>query len=335
MAFETEEYNSIVRGSEIIAGDWLHLKHSDNVLIVTTENHLEEVQILKSCFSAITGNVDLMVLEDKGKHIGVFFDKNETVFDSYQTIVGATDYSLVTTKAVKRAIGSGSKYLSLPLSTNNGKSMLGFDFIQMDTKKSKWMANVIKKYVDQASIIDVRTEAGTDIRFCKRGRSAGFFNGDVRDGKGFSSASIEVYVPIEEDKTEGVAVFDGSLGYIGRIEEPFRVRFENGRIVDIEDTPDGRRLREYIESFNDSEMYVAAEFGIGLNTFSQCVGNCYIEDESAYGTYHIGFGRNIALGGHQEAGGHFDVVTLQPDIYADNRLIVEKGKIIVPEPQVY
>lgn len=50
-------------------------------------------------------------------------------------------------------------------------------------------------------------------------------------------------------------------------------------------------------------MVVAAEFGIGLNTHSRCAGNCYIEDESTYGTFHIGFGRNIALGGVQDASG--------------------------------
>lgn len=82
-------------------------------------------------------------------------------------------------------------------------------------------------------------------------------------------------------------------------------------------------------------MYVAGEFGIGLNSYSKCRGKCYIEDESAYGTFHIGFGRNIALGGVHEATSHFDLVALEPDIYADNRKIMEKGKIIIPEPQVY
>ena len=55
-----------------------------------------------------------------------------------------------------------------------------------------------------------------------------------------------------------------------------------------------------MESFGDKEIYCAAELGIGLNTKSKCEGICYIEDESTYSTFHIGFGRNIALGGRHE-----------------------------------
>ena len=44
---------------------------------------------------------------------------------------------------------------------------------------------------------------------------------------------------------------------------------------------------------------------------------------------------HLALGGTQEASGHFDLVTHDPDIYADNRKLMERGKIILPEPAIY
>ena len=92
-----------------------------------------------------------------------------------------------------------------------------------------------------------------------------------------------------------------------------------------------RRMADY----KDERIYIGGEFGIGLNSYSKCLGNCYIEDESAYGTFHIGLGRNLALGGKQNANGHFDLVCLEPDIYTDNRQIMQQGKIIIPEPAVY
>ncbi|MGI6602010.1 MAG: peptidase, partial [Saccharofermentanales bacterium] len=58
----------------------------------------------------------------------------------------------------------------------------------------------------------------------------------------------------------------------------------------------------------------------------------YIEDESAYGTFHVGFGRNLALGGTLEANGHYDLVSHRPSIYVDNRQIMDDGIIIIPEP---
>ena len=109
-----------------------------------------------------------------------------------------------------------------------------------------------------------------------------------------------------------------------------------GRIVEIEDNASGRRLKQFLARFHDPEnMVVAAEFGIGLNTHSRCAGNCYIEDESTYGTFHIGFGRNIALGGVQDASGHYDLVTHAPCIYVDNRMIMDHGQLTVLEPSIY
>ena len=213
--------------------------------------------------------------------------------------------------------------------------MLSYDFITMDTKKSKMMAMVVMKYISNSSMIQITTKAGTNLKVSKQGRNPGFFNGVVKDGNGYSSASFEIYVPIEESKTEGIMVVDGSLGYLGKPQNPIKIKFSGGKIIEIEQNSGGKALKEYIEKYKDSNMYIASEFGIGLNSYSKCRGNCYIEDESSYGTFHIGLGRNIALGGIQEASGHFDLVSLEPDIYADNRRIMQQGRFIVPEPQIY
>lgn len=323
------------RGARIIIQDWVNVKPWDKLLIVTTKEHLPEARMLRKYAVHRARSVNSLIVENKGKHVGVFFDANEEVFDPYTAIIAATDYSLVTTKAAKRAIKKKKKFLSLPLSTNDGRSMLEYDFLTMDTKKSRLMAKVVMKYLRQSTIIHVTTPAGTDMKFYKEGRNPGFFNGVLKDGKGYSSASIEVYIPIEETRTEGIMVVDGSLGYIGRADEPTRLVFKEGRITEIEETPTGQRLKAYMEEYRDSRIYIGGELGIGLNSYSKCLGNCYIEDESAYGTFHVGVGRNLALGGKQNANGHFDLVCLEPDIYTDNRQIMQKGKIIIPEPEVY
>lgn len=120
------------------------------------------------------------------------------------------------------------------------------------------------------------------------------------------------------------------------MDRPVRIALRGGRIVEIEDSPSGRRLKDFLSRFHDPEnMVIAAEFGIGLNTHSHCDGNCYIEDESTYGTFHIGFGRNIALGGVQDASGHYDLVTHNPTIYVDNRMIMDHGELTILEPLIY
>lgn len=322
-------------GARIIVNRWMKLRPWDRLMIVAGEKHMEEARALERQARKRTASVTLFLVERQGQHVGVFFDEHPDIFAPYNAVIAATDYSLVTTRAAKEVIRRKAKFLSLPLSTNNGESMLTFDFLQMDVKKSKLMARVIMKYLREASRIRITTRLGTELTLMKRGRLPGFFNGVVTDGGGFSSASIEVYIPVEEDGTDGVMVLDGSLGYIGESKEPTKVYFQGGRIVGVEDTPTGKRLSAYLKSYRDPGIYVAGELGIGLNSYAKCLGRCYIEDESAYGTFHIGVGRNLALGGKHTANGHFDLVAHEPDLFADNRKLIEAGKIIVPEPVFY
>ena len=226
--------------------------------------------------------------------------------------------------------------MSLPLSTSNGQSLLSYDFLNMSLPKSRIMASIIMACYQNARHIHVTTELGTNLDFNIEGRVPGFFNGCCHDGKGLSSASVEVYVAPVESDTNGTLILDGSMGYIGIVDSPVRVELRGGRIVEIEDNASGRRLKQFLARFHDPEnMVVAAEFGIGLNTHSRCAGNCYIEDESTYGTFHIGFGRNIALGGVQDASGHYDLVTHAPCIYVDNRMIMDHGQLTVLEPSIW
>ena len=317
------------RGAEIVTEKWLNLDSRDVLLIVTDDSHADEAQLLKQFARKKGCRTDIMITRQSGKMVGIYFDETPDAFDDYTIIIGATDYSLVTTRAAKNAIRQGKKFLSLPLHTNDGRSMLEYDFLLCDTEQSKMLAQKLTDILHTAKEIHVTTPIGSDMYFYKKDRHCKFFNGNVDDCDGYSSASIEVYVPIEETKTHGVLFPDGSYGYAGKIECPFRVIFENGRITEIEDSPFGNILKEFIDDYNAEKMYIASEFGIGLNSLSRCKGNCYIEDESSLGTFHIGFGRNLALGGNMEASGHFDLTMFSPDIYADNIKIMEKGKIII------
>lgn len=326
----------IQHGAAIIIGNWVRLRAKERLLIVSSQKYLPEVHALKAAAQAVDGQADVLLLDDLHEQVGQYFDDREDAFDPYDAVIGATEYSLITTRAVKRVIARKNRFLSLPLSTNNGKSMLSYDFLNMSLPKSRIMASIIMRCYVNASKLHVTTELGTKLDFSIEGRTPGFFNGCCHDGKGLSSASVEVYVAPIETETNGTLVLDGSMGYIGVVSSPVRVEIRNGRITEIEDNESGRRLQEFLRRFRDPEnMRVAAEFGIGLNTHSHCDGNCYIEDESTYGTFHIGFGRNIALGGEQDASGHFDLVTHAPTIYVDNRMIMDRGQLTVLEPSIY
>lgn len=326
---------NIQRGAEIIIRDWVRLRGRERLLIVSSRRYTAEAEALRQAAERISSHVDLLMLDELSMYVGMYFNDREDAFDAYDAVIGASEYSLITTKAVKRAISRRKRFLSLPLSTNDGTSLLSYDFLRMDTAKSKIMAAAMLDYYRSASKVNIKTSLGTDLQLSIKGRKAGFFNGCCRDGNGLSSASVEVYTSIVENSTQGTFVLDGSMGYIGIVKSPVAIRLCGGKITEIENNESGRRLKEYIRRFQDARMYTASEFGIGLNTYSRCLGRCYIEDESAYGTFHIGFGRNIALGGVQDAVGHFDLVAHNADIYVDNQMVMDQGKITILEPHIY
>lgn len=313
----------------------MKIRRGESVLIITDKSHRREMLAVEHHAKQLGARVRMLFIPRSKNNVSEYLLSLSELIQQNDVIFGATHYSLVTTEAVKMAVKGGSRFLSLPLATNDGRSLLEYDFMTMDTGKSRFVAKALLEFINQSDYLRVEAASGTRLTFRKIGRRGSYFNGTAKDGKGFASSSFEVYVPIEETETEGHAIVDGSLGYLGKVREPFAIRLDGGRLVEIEQNTDGKRLSEYMKGFCDERIYHATEFGIGLNFYAKCDGNCYIEDESAYGTFHIGFGRNIALGGGFEANGHFDVVFRDPTIYADNRMIMEQGVIIPAVPPVW
>jgi leucyl aminopeptidase (aminopeptidase T) len=320
---------SISQGAEIVVSRWLKVREGDTLLIITDEDHTEEAFEMKHHAEKRGAFVLITVIPRESPQSGKYFDRMVGLLMQTDIIVGATKYSLITTQGVYDAVASGARFLSLPLYTQKGESMLKYDAITMDPDETKEMAEKIVRFLNKCETIRVTTKLGTNITFRKRNRTASFFNGEVVKERRVGSSSFEAYVAIEENHTNGVVLLDGSMGYIGAVSQPFNIQIRNGRIAEMEKNQDSIHLKEYIDSFGDPDMFNASEFGIGLNKKSRCIGESYVEDESAYGTFHIGFGRNIALGGKLYANGHYDLVIREPDIYAGDVKIMEQGTLIL------
>ncbi|MEG0753027.1 MAG: peptidase [Angelakisella sp.] len=318
---------NIEKGAAIIVDDWLQAKADEVLHFITDENHVAEAKAFEEAALHRGAITKITYLRSEDVQKGEVLEEIRNIMSYSDAIVGATDYSFVTTNAVQYALQRGARFISIPMHTNDGRSLFTYSFMGMSPKLAERMARPVLKALNRARTIRVTTELGTDITFAKEGRTAALFNGAAAKRRSFGSASFEVYVPIEETKTNGRMVLDGSLGYLGLVSQPVSLDFEAGYLTRIEQNSDGQRLSDYLAGFGDQEMYCAAEFGIGLNQKSRCRGFSYIEDESAYGTFHVGMGRNLSLGGNHEAKGHFDMVIHKPDIWADEVKIMSQGEI--------
>lgn len=319
----------IETGVSIILNRWLSVRRGELILLVTDEAHTQEAEAFDRWARGADAVLKTLLLPRGAIQDGSVIEKSAPLLVSANVIIGATDSSFITTRPVREAVQAGARFLSLPLSCRDGTSLLENDFIDMDPSWARRMGTKLLRHLNRANEIHVTTAAGTDLIFSKRGRLGGLYCGQAERRGSVSSASFEVYVPIEEHETEGRLILDGSFGYLGLVSAPLEIRFRKGHLSCSREVEDGERLLDYIDSFQSPNMYQTAEFGIGLNTISRCRGVSYIEDESAYGTFHIGMGRNITLGGQQEAAGHFDIVTHRPTIETDGTVIIRNGEISI------
>jgi leucyl aminopeptidase (aminopeptidase T) len=186
------------------------------------------------------------------------------------------------------------------------------------------VADALKK----VSEIHVKTELGTDITFPIKKRKIIQSTGVLRKiGESGNIPSGEVYMAPVEEKANGVVVFDGSIAGIGLLKDPVTVEFINGYAEKISGKVDARVLSRFLNKEGQLARNLG-EFGIGTNYKAELCGDI-LEDEKVLGTIHFAFGNNISMGGSIDVPLHIDGIVLKPTVYADGKLIMEEGKLLI------
>lgn len=320
--------DKFLQGIDTLITSWICVKQEDKILFLTDEKHEKEILQAKEYAEKICPDITLVVLPINRHEKAEKCQELENYLTQYTKIIGATHYSVVSYPFVQKAIQKGVQFLSLPMATGNGQSFFESDVFLMDNEVSLLMANELLQQMNHGKNIRITTPTGTNLYLNKTGRDARHFVGSLALSNQYASSSFEIYVPILENQTTGTVLIDGSMGYLGKVNEPFKLELNQGRIVGVEDTEDGKRFESYLDDFDDDKLSICSELGIGLNVFSKTEGNSYIEDESAYRTFHLGFGQNIALGGALEASAHYDLVFKEPNLYVDGKLLIKEGRIV-------
>lgn len=135
--------------------------------------------------------------------------------------------------------------------------------------------------------------------------------------------SGEAYIAPVEGTGGGTTVIDGSMVGIGKLETPLVATIESGQLTHIEG--DGAEALGIL--FARPENGVVAELGIGTND-EAILSGIILEDEKLFGTVHIAFGTNTSFGGTNKADCHYDGIILEPTLYLDDELIIDKGAFV-------
>lgn len=309
MKAEMEKYPSqVMKGIRSILFDLGSLEKNDHLCIISdtgTSKIAQGFQVVAEQSDIKCEHLTIAPMKIHGE------EPPGEVFNAMQRnnlIIGLTGMSMAHTKARKLANEKGNRYLSLPEYSFEllGSESLLFDFkgILPDVKR-------LTAAFDNASKIEIRTDAGTDLYLDATARKGNCCPGFVNDEFCLGSPpDVESNITLVEDRSSGKVIVDGSVPIpeIGFLETPLTLHIDAGKIIRIES--ENQQHVDILNKLFDSygpESRVLAELGVGFNKRAALCGNMLV-DEGAYGTIHLGFGSNVFLGGKNSAGCHVDFV---------------------------
>jgi leucyl aminopeptidase (aminopeptidase T) len=234
-----------------------------------------------------------------------------------------TTYSLTHTKAKQEAVKHGVRVGTMPGITEDTLIRC----LSADYKQIIDLSNKVAKRLEDCATIRVTTKLGTELFMAVRGRQVFVSTGVLRKiGESGNIPSGEVYLSPWEGRTEGKVVVDGSIAGIGLLSEPVVFNVKNGYAIKITGKNESKLLSAMLARVGHEARNIA-EFGIGTNYKAQITGDI-LEDEKALGTIYIALGNNASMGGKVSVPIHIDCIIKNPNVYADEELIMEDGKLL-------
>ncbi len=247
------------------------------------------------------------------------------LMQKFDVVLIPTAKSMTHTNARRNASAKGARVATFPGITKD----VMIRGLNADYDKIAKLTIKLTKMLDKANTARVIAPNGTDISMQLKGRkgiaSKGLFR---KKGESGNLPTGEAFIAPLEGKTEGVFVVDGSMSGVGKItDKPIKIFVEKGLVTKISGGKEARKLRNIIKPYGDKAKNIA-EFGIGTNDGVRLSGNL-LEDEKVLGTIHIAIGDNKSMGGKVDAPIHLDGVIKNPTVWLDDKMIMEKGKLLV------
>lgn len=299
----------------------LAIKRDEEVLIVTDDAMLEVASVIENALRELSDEVLVLKMKPRSMHGEEPPRVVAQAMRHASVVVAPTSKSLSHTSARKRACEAGARVATLPGIT---LEMLTSGAMLADYTEVKRLAEAVAEMLTRAESIRIKTDLGTDFTASLKGRRALADTGIITKPGDFGNLPAgEGFIAPVEGESEGVLVFDGSFGLLGKLKEPLKIRVVEGKAVEVEG--DEGKIGELFQRYNNASN--VAEVGIGVNPMARVIGNV-LEDEKAFRTVHVAFGDNHTFGGRTRAEVHLDGVMLNPSVWLDGEKLMEKGKLL-------
>lgn len=255
-----------------------------------------------------------------------------SVISEADLIVSYTRHRLHYSEEIRKALDRGARALMAGQNLQVMNRLKG----NMDVvRRSKAGASLMRKH----NLIRICSDKGTDI-VMERGNRPVLANYGLADEPGhldFWGAGM-VQTAQLEGTLEGSMVLDigDHMFYLGRyVNSPVKVKFREGRVVDIQGGLDAFMLRKRLESFNEESAWMAGHTSWGTDHRALWTVSSPMDAESYYGNVQIEIGSNndIVFQGKNRSQAHLGHCLLNCSLYLDDLLVIDHGKFVLPEIQ--
>lgn len=296
----------------------LGIKKGEIVLIVTDDDKLKIAETIERAAKKLTNEVLVLKMCPLAQHAEEPPKAVSEAMKHADVVIIPTTKSLSHTSARKAACKVGVRVASMPGIT---QQMFRKGGLTADYSKVERISGRVAKMLTKAREVRIKTRQGGDFKAKLAGRKGIADTGILTKKGAFGNLPAgEGFIAPLEGKSEGSLVFDGSFAGLGVLVKPLKITIERGKAVKIEG--DRGKLEKMLTNGDN-----IAEVGIGTNPRAKLIGNV-LEDEKVMGTVHVAFGDNHTFGGKIKANVHLDGIIKRPDIYLDNKKIMENGRFV-------
>ncbi|TBL79066.1 aminopeptidase [Paenibacillus thalictri] len=308
--------------SKNVLRNCLGLREQESFLIVTDDTKKELAEAVYEAGKQLGAEAMMVVMKERLKSGEEPPAAISVAMANADVVLCITQHSLTHTQARKNAAKAGARLATMPGITED---MFLEGAIAADYAQVKQLTYEVTDLLTKAGKVRIEKD-GYVLAFSIEERqgipSTGVY---VNPGESGNLPSGEAYIAPVEGSAEGQIRIDGSIAGIGKLSAPVLLTLEQGRIVRAES--EGQEAQQLLHILGDGDGRLLGEFGIGTNDKARITG-VVLEDEKVYGTIHVAFGSNNTFGGTISAGVHIDGVVTRPNVFLDDVLIMEHGKLV-------
>jgi leucyl aminopeptidase (aminopeptidase T) len=318
--------NALRTSANIAIKDCMAVKEGETLLIVT-DDKLENIgRELYEAGKAMGIETMMTVIKPRASHAGNAPDPVAAAMAASDAVIAATSTSFTHTKARREACAAGARVATMPgITVETLKRGLSADYEGIAVRTER-----LTEMLTNTETVRITSEKGTDITIPIDGIEAIASTGLIREKGSFGNLpSGEAYLMPKENHSKGIFIVDGSFAGVGKVPEGETITctVEDGFVTKIEGGSAATKLEELLEPFG-KEGRNLAELGIGTNDAAQICG-MILEDEKVQGTVHLAVGNNKSMGGTVGVQIHLDGVIMAPDVWFDDKKIMERGEFLI------